>query len=168
MLSHTTHTVWVWVIPLNESRVYIRCVMIALQNISWLPNQMISLILIFGFLCRSSSWWPWPHIGCARLFWPLLRPQMAVLDHFFCKIYFLWVWRRKAFFWGHVGHFFGPWGGIFWDPWTVSRIWGGFPKKEGGFYALECFSNVILRDKLAVKHKDKLKTFTELFFTNGH
>ena len=45
---------------------------------------------------------------------------------------------------------------------------GGFPKKEGGFYALEFFSNVILRDKLAVKHKDKLKTFTELFFTNGH
>ena len=40
----------------------------------------------------------------------------------------------------------------------------GFPKKEGGFYALKCFSNVILRDKLAVKHKDKLKTFTELFF----
>ena len=32
---------------------------------------------------------------------------------------------------------------------------GGFPKKEGGFYALEFFSNVILREKLAVKYKDK-------------
>ena len=48
---------------------------------------------------------------------------------------------------------------------------GPFSKIEGlapQFYALKCFSNVILRDKLAVKHKDKLKTFTELFFTNGH
>ena len=26
--------------------------------LSWLPNQMISLILIFGFLCRSSIWYP--------------------------------------------------------------------------------------------------------------
>ena len=55
---------------------------------SWLPNQMISLILIFGFLCRSSSWRPWPHIGGCRLVWPLLRPQMTVLDQFFCKICF--------------------------------------------------------------------------------
>ena len=55
---------------------------------SWLPNQMISLILIFGFLCRSSSWWLWPHIGWGRMVWPLLRPQKAVLDHFFCKICF--------------------------------------------------------------------------------
>ncbi len=44
---------------------------------------------------------------------------------------------------------------------------GPFSKIEGlapQFYALKCFSNVILRDKLAVKHKDKLKTITELFF----
>ena len=27
---------------------------IAMATTSWLPNQMISLILIFGFLCRSS------------------------------------------------------------------------------------------------------------------
>ena len=55
---------------------------------SWLPNKMISLILILGFLCRSSSWRPWPHIGGCRLVWPLLRPQMTVLDQFFCKICF--------------------------------------------------------------------------------
>ena len=37
---------------------------------------------------RSSSWRPWPHIGWGRMVWPLLRPQKAVLDHFFCKICF--------------------------------------------------------------------------------
>ena len=58
------------------------------QKPSWLPNQMISLILIFGCLCRSSSWRPWPHIGGCRLVWPLLRPQMIILDQFFCKICF--------------------------------------------------------------------------------
>ena len=30
------------------------CDEISTVQISWLPNQMISLILIFGFLCRSS------------------------------------------------------------------------------------------------------------------
>ena len=30
---------------------------IGIKEGSYLPNQMISLILIFGFLCRSSSWW---------------------------------------------------------------------------------------------------------------
>ena len=44
--------------------------------------------------------------------------------------------------------FLGPGRVFFWDP-------ERFPKKEGGFYALEFFSNVILREKLAVKYKDK-------------
>ena len=111
---------------------------------SCLPNQMISLILIFEFLCRSSSWWPWPHIGGGRLFWPLLRPQMIVFDQFFCKICFVWVWRRKAFFLVSCRS-------LLWALGTVCQKGGGFSKKEGGFYALEYFSNVILRDKLAVK-----------------
>ena len=83
---------------------------------SWLPNQMISLVLLFGFLCRSSSWWPWPHIGGGRLFWRLLRPQMALLGHFFCKIYFLWVWRRKAFFGGSCRSLFLSLGRYFVGP----------------------------------------------------
>ena len=58
------------------------------RNSSWLRNQMISLILIFGCLCRSSCWRPWPHIGGCRLVWPLLRPQMTFLDHFFAKYVF--------------------------------------------------------------------------------
>ena len=62
------------------------------------------------------------------------------------------------------GFFFGVMSVTFWALGTVCQKGGGFSKKEGGFYALKCFSNVILRDKLAVKHKDKLKTFTELFF----
>ena len=86
------------------------------RHSSWLPNQMISLVLLFGFLCRSSSWWPWPHIGGGRLFWPLLRPQMALLGHFFCKIYFLWVWRRKAFFGGSCRSLFLSLGRYFVGP----------------------------------------------------
>ena len=93
---------------------------------SCLPNQMISLILIFGFLCRSSSWWPWPSIDCGRLVWPLLRPQKAVFYIFFCKICFWWVWRRNAFFWVMSVTFLGPGRVFFWD-----LEW--FPNKEGGF-----------------------------------
>ena len=70
---------------------------------------------------------------------------------------FLIGMTKEGFFWGHVGHFFLALG-------TVSQKGGGFSEKEGGFYALKCFSNVILRDKLAVEHKNKLKTFTELIF----
>ena len=68
---------------------------------------MISLILIFGCLCRSSSWRPWPHIGGCRLVWPLLRPQMTVWDHFFCKICFQWVWRGQGFFFRVILVIFG-------------------------------------------------------------
>ena len=103
-----------------------------ISKTSWLPNQMISLIFIFGFLCRSSSWRLWTHIGWGRLFWPLLRPQMIVFYHFLCKICFLWVWRRKAFFGGHVGHFFGPWE-------RFAKKEGGFPKRRGDFMILNVF-----------------------------
>ena len=74
---------------------------------------------------------------------------------------FLMGMTKEGFFLGVMSvTFLGPGNGL-------SKM-RGVSKKEGGFYALKCFSNVILRDKLAVKHKDKLKTFTELFFTNGH
>ena len=63
-----------------------------------------SLSLLFGFLCWSSSWRWQPHIGWCRLLWPLLRAGMAVLTHFFCKRYFLYMsWGHKTFltgFWG--------------------------------------------------------------------
>ena len=82
---------------------------------------------------------------------------MIFFDHFFCKICVLWLLRRKAFILGSCRSFF-------WALGTVSQKGGGFSKNEGGFYALKCFSNVMLQDMLAVKYKDKLKTFTELFF----
>ena len=103
-----------------------------ISKTSWLPNQMISLIFIFGFLCRSSSWRLWTHIGWGRLFWPLLRPQMIVFDQFFCKICFLWVWRRKAFFWRSCRSFFGPWE-------RFSKNEGGFPKRRGDFMLWSIF-----------------------------
>ena len=63
-----------------------------------------SLSLLFGFLWWSSSWRWQPHIGWCRLLWPLPRAGMAVLTHFFCKMYFLYVsWGHKTFltgFWG--------------------------------------------------------------------
>ena len=73
---------------------------------------------------------------------------MIVLDQFFLQNMFSMGMTKEGFFWGHVGHFFLALG-------TVSQKGGGFSEKEGGFYALECFSNVILRDMLAVKYKDK-------------
>ena len=54
-----------------------------------------SLLFIFGFLCWSSSWWWRPLIDCCKLLGPLLRAGMAVLDQFFCKMYFLYVSRSR-------------------------------------------------------------------------
>ena len=54
-----------------------------------------SLLLIFGFLYWSSSWRWQPHIGLCRLLWSLLRAGMAVLTHFFCKMYFLYISRIR-------------------------------------------------------------------------
>ena len=68
---------------------------------------------------------------------------------------FLWC----KIFLVHFPGFFAPKIGVFLGKGPFSKIEGLAPQ----FYALKCFSNVILRDKLAVKHKDKLKTFTELF-----
>ena len=53
-----------------------------------------SLSLVFGFLWWSSSWRWRPHIGGCRLLWPPLRAGIAVLTQFFCKKYFLYVWRE--------------------------------------------------------------------------
>ena len=91
----------------------------------------------------------------------LPRPNYTKLDPFFCKKGGVYIFQSKAFFLGSCRS-------LFWALGTVCQKGGGFSEKEGGFYALKRFSNVILRDKLLVKHKDKLKTFTELFFTNGH
>ena len=128
-----------------------------ISKTSWLPNQMISLIFIFGFLCRSSSWRLWTHIGWGRLFRPLLRPQMIVFDQFFCKICFFMGMTKEGFFWGVMSV-------IFWAVGTVFQKWGGFSKKEGGFYALEYFSNMMLRDMLTVKYKDKKQIDVRVLF----
>ena len=55
---------------------------------------MISLILIFGCLCRSSSWWLRPHIGVCRLLWPLLRAWMGDYGVVFREMYFLYGYHR--------------------------------------------------------------------------
>ena len=107
----------------------------------------------------STGWCP--PICCARLEMKLPRPNYTKLDPFFLQ-------KRGGLYISEQGFFLGSCRSLFWALGSVFQKWVGFPKKEGGFYALKCFSNVILRDKLAVKHKYKLKTFTELFFTNGH
>ena len=54
-----------------------------------------SLLFIFGFLFWSSSWCLRPHIGVSFSVWPLLRAGMVVLDQFFSKMYFLYIWRSQ-------------------------------------------------------------------------
>ena len=98
--------------------------------ISWLPNQIISLI--FGSLCRSSSWRLWSQICGGRLFWPLLRPQMVVFDHFFLQNMFLMGMTKEGFFWGSCRSFFGPWE-------RFSKNEGGFPKRRGDFMLWSIF-----------------------------
>ena len=89
-----------------------------IENLSGLPwcdyeddgNDVVScptrwsLLLAFGFLYWSSSWWWQPHIAGCKFFWPLLRAGMTVFDQFFCKMYFLYVSRSRkkilAVFWG--------------------------------------------------------------------
>ena len=46
-----------------------------------------SLLLIFGFLCWSSSWWWWPLKGVFRLLWPLLslRVRSTLWPNFFLQ-----------------------------------------------------------------------------------
>ena len=78
----------------------------------------------------------------------LPRPNYTKLDPVFCKKGGVYIFQSKAFFLGSCRS-------LFWALGTVCQKGGGFSKKEGGFYALECFSNVMLRDMLAVKYKDK-------------
>ena len=63
-----------------------------------------SLLFIFGFLFWSSSWCLRPHIGVSFSVWPLPRAGMVVLDQFFSKMYFLYIWRSPpknlTEFWG--------------------------------------------------------------------
>ena len=54
-----------------------------------------SLLFLFGFLFWSSSWCLRPHIGMSFSVWPLLRAGMVVLDQFFSKMYFLYIWRSQ-------------------------------------------------------------------------
>ena len=67
-----------------------------------------SLLLAFGFLYWSSSWWWQPHIAGCKLFRPLLRAGISVFDHFFCKMYFLYVSRSRNFFWAVFGGVLPP------------------------------------------------------------
>ena len=63
-----------------------------------------SLLFIFGFLFWSSSWCLQPNIGVSFSVWPLPRAGMVVLDQFFSKMYFLYIWRSPpknlTEFWG--------------------------------------------------------------------
>ena len=56
------------------------------------------------FLFWPSSWCLRPHIGVSFSVWPLLRAGMVVLDQFFSKMYFLYIWRSPpknlTEFWG--------------------------------------------------------------------
>ena len=58
---------------------------------------MISLALIFGILCRSSSWWLGPHIGVCRLLWPLLRAWMGDFGRAFRETYFDMFYEKIKF-----------------------------------------------------------------------
>ena len=87
----------------------------------------------------------------------LPRPNYTKLDPFFCKKGGVYIFQSKAFF-------FGSCRSLFWALGTVCQKGGGFSKKEGGFYALECFSNVMLRDMLAVKYKDKKQINVRVLF----
>ena len=74
-------------------------------------------------LDETSSWWWQPPMSVCKLCWPLLRAGMTVLDHFFCKMYFLYVSgsRKKNladFFW-----VLPPQKSIFlWAGWLASQI----------------------------------------------
>ena len=76
---------------------------LAVESLVRCPTKW-SLLLAFGFLYWSSSWWWQPHIAGCKFFWPLLRARMTVFDQFFCKMYFLYVSRSRkkilAVFWG--------------------------------------------------------------------
>ena len=61
----------------------------------------------------------------------LPRPSYTKLDPFFCKKGGVYIFQSKAFFLGHVGHFFGPWEGLFVTPGPVSNFEGGFPRMRG-------------------------------------
>ena len=61
----------------------------------------------------------------------LPRPNYTKLDPFFCKKGGVYIFQSKAFFLGHVGHFFGPWEGLFVTPGPVSNFEGGFPRMRG-------------------------------------
>ena len=63
-----------------------------------------SLLFVFGFLWWRSSWQWQPHIVRGKMLTSLLRAGLTVFGHFFCKMYFLWVWRSRRknladFFW---------------------------------------------------------------------
>ena len=71
-------------------------------------------------------------IRWGRLEMKLPRPNYTKLDPFFCKKGGFYIFQSKAFFLGSCRS-------LFWALGTVSQKWGGFPKNEGGFYALSVF-----------------------------
>ena len=70
-----------------------------LKKLPWVPlvgrPTRWSLLFIFGFLFWSSSWCLQPNIGVSFSVWPLPRAGMVVLDQFFSKMYFLYIWRSQ-------------------------------------------------------------------------
>ena len=80
--------------------------------------------LLPSSLCPN--WGTW-----GRLEMKLPRPNYTKLDPFFCKKGGVYIFQSKAFFLGHVGHFFGPWEGLFVTPGPVSNFEGGFPRMRG-------------------------------------
>ena len=72
--------------------------------------------LLPSSLCPN--WGTW-----GRLEMKLPRPNYTQLDPFFGKKGGVYIFQSKAFFWGHVGYFFGPREGLFWDlEWLISIL----------------------------------------------
>ena len=124
----------------RESRQCLAYCTVCVSTLLYYISQVI-------WVSKYSTGW-WPHIRWGRLEMKLPRPNYTKLDPFFCKKGGVYIFQSKAFFLGSRRSLFSALG-------TVCQKWGGFSKKEGVFYALECFSNVMLRDMLAVKYKDK-------------
>ena len=69
----------------------------------FIPYPLVGTSIVGRPQDETSSWWWQPPMSVCKLCWPLLRAGMTVLDHFFCKMYFLYVsWSRRK----NLGNFF--------------------------------------------------------------
>ena len=78
------------------------------------------------------------------------------MDPFSGKKGWVYIFQSKAFFGGHVGHFFGPWEGLFWDLGRFSKIGGGFPRMGGD-----------LNRRFLAEHRLKIKDNLCTLFLRG-